>query len=181
MSLFRVPTEFALHLLNLPGGKLGSIQASRDLRIQITSDKPADRDRGHDPEGHPGYPPEFEGGVQGDYHRRGRAHNDMEIEPVPGITLPAEPAPFLAQWVEINQEKQEHAEHAQVYAYRAARPQQSMLGRKWPFVCAKRVVIEPVDSECGDECHGRNPTNGQTPAVPSFQGLPAQNGGRYNH
>src|SRR6266436_886018 len=177
MSFFRVSTEFGLHLLNLPGGKLGSIQASRDLRIQVSSDKPADRDCGHNPESHPGYPPEFEGRVQGDYQRRRRAHNDMEIEPVPGIALPAEPAPFLAQWVEINQEKQEHAKHAQVYANRATRSQQSVLGRKWPFVRAQHVVIEPIYGECGDKCYRRNPAKGQAPAVPSFQSLRlAENG-----
>src|SRR5260370_35752553 len=103
----------------------------------------------------------------------------METEPVPGIALPSEPAPFLAQWVEINQEKQEHAEHAQVYAYRAARPQQSVLGRKWPFVRSKDVVIESIYGECGDECHGGYPAASQTPPVLSFQSLRAENGGMY--
>src|SRR5882762_10741913 len=97
MSFLRVPIEFGFHLLNLPGGKLGSIQASRDLRIQVSSDKPAERDRGHNPESHSGYPPEFEGGVQGDYQRRRRAHNDMEIQPMPGSALKEEADPKIEQ------------------------------------------------------------------------------------
>src|SRR6266478_1884048 len=166
MSFFRVPTEFGLHLLNLPGGKLRSIQASRDLRIQVSSDKPAERDRGHNPESHPDYPPEFEGGVQGDYQRRRRAHNDMEIQPVPGISLPAEPAPFLAQRVEINQEKEEHPQHAQVYANGAAWTQQGVLGRKRPLARTQRIVVESVYGESGDEGHARNPAGCHALAMP---------------
>src|SRR6266853_1063434 len=142
--LFRVPSEPALHVLNLLDGKLGGVQASRNLRVQISADKTAERDRGHDPEGHPGNSPEFEGGVQSDYHRRGGAQDDVKIQPVPGNSLPAEPAPFLGQGVEINQEKQEHPQHTQVYANGAAGTQQSVLGRKRPLARTERVVVESV-------------------------------------
>ena len=48
------------------------------------------------------------------------AENDVKIEPVAGIALARKPSPLFAERIEIDQEKEKHAEHAELDADGAA-------------------------------------------------------------
>jgi len=117
--------------------------------------------------------------MQSDDQRRDGAQDDVEIQPVPGISLPAQPDPFFAQRVEINQEKQEHTEHAQVDANPAARPQQIVLGRIRPLTRTQRVVVESVEGKSGHEQQGRQPAGRHQPTVVFLRRIRAENDGLY--
>ena len=75
----------------------------------------------HAPEGHAGDVAEFKGCVKRDDEGSSRSEHHVKIEPVAGITLACEPAPLLAEGIEIDEEKEKDAEHAELDADGAAR------------------------------------------------------------
>ena len=172
--ILRIPSELHFRILNFLDGQLGGVQRSWNLRIQIPADEAAGRDGGHDPERHAGDSSEFKRRVQRDHERRRGAQDDVEIQPVARISLPSEPAPPFAKRIEIDQEKHEHAKHAQIDADGAARAQQHVLRRKGAVLPGQRVVIEAVGRECADERHGNDPGDQDPEAMFSLRSFLAE-------
>jgi hypothetical protein len=72
---------------------------------------------------------EFEGSVKSDDERGDGTEDYVKIEPMTGIALAREPAPFLAKGIEIYDEKEQYAKQAELHAHGAARPQNLVFGR----------------------------------------------------
>ena len=132
-------------------GEFGGVQAARDLTVQIASDDSAERDGEHDPESDSSEAAELERCVEGDDKRSRQAKQDVEVEPVPGQTLAAEPWPFLSEGIEEDHQEHGEANDAELNADGPAGTQQWMLGRKWPVGGTQRVVVEPVERQRSDQ------------------------------
>src|ERR1035438_7575065 len=105
MFLLGIPPELDLRLPNFLDGELRRIQGARDLRVQIPPNETAKCNHRHEPKRNPGNASKLKRRMERNHKRRGGAQNDVEIEPVPGIALPAKPSPAFAQRIEKNYKK----------------------------------------------------------------------------
>src|SRR5437763_8995718 len=131
-------------LLNFLHGEFRGAQVARNLRIEIASDKPAQSNHHHAPERHAGNVAELKRGMKRDDDGGGGAEHDMEIQPVAGIPLSAEPAPLFAKRIEVDQEEHQDTQHAEPDANGPAGAQEIMLGGEGALGGAEQVIVIAV-------------------------------------
>ena len=165
-SLFgKLFSQGSFPLLHFFHGKFRGIQVARNLRIEVAADKTAQGHHQHAPEGHSGDVAEFERRMKGNDDGSGGAEYDVEIQPVAGIPLPSEPAPFFAERIEVNQKEHQHAQHAEPDADGPAGAQDLMLWRERPLGGAERVIVVAVTGDDQHDGHGQHPREEQSRAM----------------
>src|ERR1700675_405754 len=88
---------------------------------------------------------------------RGDAEHNVKIEPVAGISLPAQPSPALPQRVQIDEEEEQHAEHAELDPNCSAGAKEFVFWREGPLQCAERVVVEAIAANNKNDGSGEEP------------------------
>src|SRR6516225_4265053 len=93
------------------------------------------------------------------------AQHDVEIQPVAGIALPAEPAPFFAKRIKINEKEHQHTQHAEADPDGPAGAQDIMLGRERPLGGAEHVIVIAVTGDNQHNGQGQHPCEEQSYAM----------------
>src|SRR5580704_8097609 len=93
MLLIKLLREFLLQLLQFPHGEFRGIQAARNLRVEVSANHAAQRNRHHDPKCNSGEPAKLEGRMERNDEGSRNAKHHVNIEPVPCASLLAEPRP----------------------------------------------------------------------------------------
>jgi hypothetical protein len=85
----------------------------------------------------------------------------------------------LPQRVEIDEEEEQHTEHAEFDANRSAGPKDFVLWRQGPLQSAERVIVIAVAGDNKDDSSGEQPRETHAEAMPSLGVFTWQYGGAY--
>ena len=160
--------ERTLDLLEFFHGEFSGVDAARNLSVKVAANETRESDAEHAPKSHAGDIAELERSVEGDDEGRGRAEDDVKIEPMTRIAQAAEPTPFFAQRIEINEEEKKNTEHAELHADGAARTEDIVLGRERAIGGAERVVVKTIASDNQNDSKGEHPGEEETEFVAAF-------------
>ncbi len=111
--------------------------------------------------------------------RRSGAEDNVKIKPVARIALAREPTPLFAERVEIDQEKEEDAEHAELHANGAAGAKDVVLGRERTISGAECVVVKPITGDDQNDGEGEHPREEEADFVTALGILTGKNGTLY--
>ena len=92
----------------------------------------------------------------------------MKIKPVARIALARQPSPLFAEGIEIDQEKEEHAEHTELHANGAARLETDRTWGKGAIGGAEGVVVKAIAGDDENDGKGEHPRKEHAELVPAL-------------
>src|SRR5437868_8197968 len=104
--------------------------------------------------------------MEGNDERCRQSKEDVDVQPVPRVSLLHQPGPALAQRVEEYRKENKHAEEPKLQANGSAGFEQCVLGREGALRGVEGVVIEAVNGERKQQRDGDHVSADQPKAMP---------------
>jgi hypothetical protein len=95
---------------------------------------------------------------------------------VTGISLAREPTPFFAEGIEIDEEKEKNAKHAELHANGAAGTEDIVFGRVRAIGGAESVIVETVTGNDEDDSECEKPGEENTETMALFRVFAGEDG-----